>query len=162
MSDVLKEFGVTCTKDLADLYGSADLINDVGESLSQIEMKRFKKAAALTTCLAGINFPALEETEIKSVTNATEKRLLAEEEALNAVLKKSRMKVKGVSDSTAVRIDVLKKEVEMLEKMERDEALKSAKLEAIEVALKTKVKKTHARKASILGKLIFCHLHYSD
>jgi hypothetical protein len=162
MSDSLKSVGVTCAKDLTDLYGSANLIDDVGKCLSRIEMDLFKKAAAKTRCLAGISFPALGEAELKSGSEVTEKRLLAEEQALNALLKKSRMDSRSASGATAVRIDVLKKEVELLEKKERDEALKSAKCEAIEVALETKVKKTHARKESILGNFLVCYLFYYD
>jgi hypothetical protein len=140
MSYLLKDFGVTCIKDLADLYGSADLIADVGKCLSQIEMKRFKKAAALTSCLAGESFPTLGES------------LLEEVEALNKVLEKSRMESRSATGATAVRIDILKKEVENLKSKEREDAIKTAKRKATELALTTKVAATHAKKMSILGK----------
>jgi 3-keto-L-gulonate-6-phosphate decarboxylase len=102
MSYLLKDFGVSCVKDLADLYGSADLIADVENCLSQIEMKRFKKAAALTSCLAGESFPTLGES------------LLEEVEALNKVLEKSMMESRSATGATAVRIDNLTKELEKL------------------------------------------------
>lgn len=149
MADLLKDFGVTCVADLADLYSSADLIAEVEKRLSQIEMKRFRKAAKLTTQLAGIPFPSLGG--MTTITDSTEVALLEEEEALKLELEKSRMKSMSALGDTAVRIDNLKKEVEELKRREREEAIKTAKRKATELALTSKIAATHARKISILG-----------
>jgi hypothetical protein len=114
-------------------------------------MKRFKKAPASTTCLAGTSFPALGEIETISLSDVALESLLEEEKTLNKVLEKSRMESRSATGATAVRIDILKKEVKKLKTKEREDAIKSAKRKATELVLTTKVAATHAKKLSILG-----------